>query len=240
MADLCLPPGPGELLQTVRVPLARAFGGEQHLRLGGGTALAARWGHRHSTDIDLFVEPEPYRNFHWNTGGPFTLALTAAATVDRLVIDADATYISFQGRPGHVSISPARALPVDPRSSDTVRGTALPLETTAEILAKKLRFRMAHDKELLSRDLYDLALARERAPAALQDAFDAIRTDQLAEIAAVFEDHRARADHPAASPVLAPSDPALAARAADVVEHFVGAQLVRRTRDRGRDPGITR
>ena len=87
VADLPLPQGPDGLLDAVRTPLARAFGGEHHLRVGRGTALAARWQHRHST----------------------------------------------------------RGLPLDPRSSDTVSGTDLPLETTAEILAKKL----AH--ELLQR-----------------------------------------------------------------------------------------
>lgn len=29
------------------------------LRLGGGTTLGARWGHRESSDIDLTIEPEP-------------------------------------------------------------------------------------------------------------------------------------------------------------------------------------
>ena len=37
---------------------ARAFGGEANIRFGGGTALAARWAHRHSVGVDLFVEPE--------------------------------------------------------------------------------------------------------------------------------------------------------------------------------------
>ena len=164
MPDLPLPPGPDALMDAVRTPLARAFGGEHHLRLGGGTALAARWHHRHSTDVDLFVEPDPYRHFHWNTGGRFILDLTAAAPVDRLVIDADGAYISFRGRAGHVSVAPVRGLPLDPRSSDTVPGTKLPFETTAEILAKKIRFRMARDKELLPRDLYDIAFARQRDP----------------------------------------------------------------------------
>ena len=29
-------------------------------RLGGGTALAALWGHRHSTDVDLFADHAAY------------------------------------------------------------------------------------------------------------------------------------------------------------------------------------
>lgn len=239
MPDLRLPRGPDELLEAVRRPLGRAFGGEQHLRLGGGTALAARWAHRHSTDVDLFVEPEPYRNFFWNTGGRFTLDLTAAAPVDRLVIADDGTFISLTARAGHVSVDAARGLPFDPRSSDTVRGTDVPLETTAEILAKKLRFRMARDRELPSRDLYDIAVARKRDPDALRTAMDAVPTDQLAELIKLFDDqpdrNRAR-DH---SPVIHPSDPGLAAQAPGIV-HRLLRDALRRRPDRGRDPELTR
>lgn len=240
MADLSLPPGPNEILEAVRTPLARAFGGEQHLRLGGGTALAARWHHRHSTDVDLFVEPDPYRNFHWNTGGRFTLDLTAAAPVDRLVIAEDGAYISFQGRSGHVSVAHARGLPLDPRSSDTVAGTDVPLETTAEILAKKLLFRMARDKELLPRDLYDIAFARQKDPAALQTALRAVRTDQLGELVEVFKDHRIRSDHPDVSAVLTPSDPELTTSSSAIVERLVIRELGQRSPERRPSPELTR
>ncbi len=229
-------------MEAVRAPLARAFGGENHLRLGGGTALAARWNHRRSIDVDIFVEPVPYRHFHWNTGGRFNLDLTAAAPVDRLVIDADGAYFSFQGLPGHVSVAPAlHGLPRDPRSADTVAGTDMPLETTAEILAKKLRFRMARRKELLPRDLYDIAFARRRDPAALQAALDAVDADRLAALVTVFEDHRA---NPKASgqaePVLAPSDPQLNERSTAIVERLVIAALDQRGRTRGTGPELTR
>ena len=242
MADLDLPSGPRELLEAVRVPLARAFGGENHLRLGGGTALAARWNHRHSTDVDIFVEPEPYHHFHWNTGGRFNLDVTAAAPVDRLVIARTGAYISFQGLDGHVSVAPApHGLPRDPRSPDTVAGTDLPFETTAEILAKKLAFRMALRKELVRRDLYDIAFARERDPAALQTALDALRTRELAEIRGAFEDHRA---DPKASGqtqlVLAPSDLQLDERADAIVERLVIAALDQRGREPGPGPELTR
>ena len=229
-------------MEAVRAPLARAFGGEKHLRLGGGTALAARWNHRHSTDVDIFVEPVPYRHFHWNTGGRFNLDLTAAAPVDRLVIGRDGAYFSFQGLPGHVSVAPAlHGLPLDPRSADTVAGTDLPLETTAEILAKKLAFRMALKKELVRRDLYDIAFARERDPTALQTALDALRTDELTEIRGAFEDHRANPDASGQTePVLAPSDPQLNERSTAIVERLVIAALDQRGRDRGPGPELTR
>ena len=241
MAELSLPPGPRELMEAVRAPLARAFGGENHLRLGGGTALAARWHHRHSTDVDIFVESEPYRQFHWNTGGQFSLDLTAAAPVDRLIIGRDGAYISFQARPGHVSVAPVRGLPHDPRSADTVEGTDVPLETTAEILAKKLCFRMAQDKELLPRDLYDIAFARDRAPSALQTALDALRPRELAELATLFEHHRTSPEgHGRTSAVLAPSDPQLAERSSAIVERLVIAQRDQRPVERGQGPELTR
>ncbi|MYC52027.1 MAG: nucleotidyl transferase AbiEii/AbiGii toxin family protein [Gammaproteobacteria bacterium] len=61
MAEYHLPAGPAELLETARQTIGKYLGGEHHLRLGGGTALAARWGHRHSTDVDLFVTPRAFK-----------------------------------------------------------------------------------------------------------------------------------------------------------------------------------
>ena len=42
MAELDLPRGPREIFQAVHGPLVRAFGGEENIRFGWGTALAAR------------------------------------------------------------------------------------------------------------------------------------------------------------------------------------------------------
>lgn len=220
MAELDLPDGPRQLFDAVRTPLARAFGGERYIRFGGGTALAARWAHRHSTDVDLFVDPNSYRDFRWKTGGRFTLDLTAGAPVDRLVIEDDNAHISFHGHPGHVSIAIARAFPFDPRSPDTVRGTDLPLEATAEILGKKLLYRMARDKQILSRDLYDIAYARKQDPAPLDIVLRELDEHQLSEIIVAFDD-RAAAGAPDPEPVLRPSDPVLAEKAPAIVQQLV-------------------
>lgn len=208
--------------------------------MGGGTALACRWQHRHSTDVDLFVAHERYRHFRWNTGGRFTLDLTAARLpVDRLIIDNRGAYISFHGRPGHISVSPARGLPLDPRSPDTVRGTRVPFETTAEILAKKLLFRMARDQQLLPRDLYDIAVARQRDAPALQTALDALSDEELGKLVEAFEDHRGRPhDH---SAVLAPSEPVLNERSPAIVERLIHDQHHQRPGlDRDPGPDLTR
>ena len=235
MADLRLPRGPDELLEAVRRPLGRAFGGEYNLRLGGGTVLAARWQHRHSTDVDLFVDSDAYHDFRWDTGRRFTLALTAAAPVDRLVVGDDGTFISFHGLPGHVTIHVARGLPFDPRSSDTAHGTEIPLETNAEILAKKFLLRMAIGRQLPARDLYDIAVARERDLVALRTALDALRTEQLAEILKLFKDRR-----PSRRPLLAPADPVLAEQAPALVERLFRDTHRNRSPDRGHGPPLTR
>lgn len=226
MAELDLPRGPRELFHAVHRPLARAFGGPEHIRFGGGTALAARWAHRHSVDADLFVEPEPYRHFHWHTGGRFTLDLTADQSVNRLTIGRDETHISFHGRSGHVSIAPVRGLPVDPRSADTPRGTSLPFETTAEILSKELLYRMSRDKEIISQDLYDLAFARNRDPRSLRTALAAVRSDELREIIVAFDDHTASGRQ--LTLLVDPSDPELEKDAPDIVQQLIRDELHQR------------
>ena len=226
MAELDLPRGPRELFYAIHKPLARAFGGEDNLRFGGGTALAARWGHRHSVDVDLFVEPEPYRHFHWNTGGRFTLDLTAQAPVRRIHIGRDEAEVTFHGLPGHVSIAPARGLPADPRSSDTPRGTGLPFETTAEILSKKLLYRMGRDKEIISQDLYDLATAQNRDPASLRTALAEVAPKELREIDQAFKDHAAAGV--ALTLLIDPSDPQLEKDAPAIIHQLIRDELRQR------------
>ena len=219
MAELDLPCGPRELFYAVHKPLARAFGGEENIRFGGGTALATRWAHRHSVDVDLFVKTEAYRHFRSNTGGTFTLDLTAQAPVERINIGRDGAEVSFHGLPGHVSIAPARGLPADPRSSDTPRGTGLPFETTAEILGKKLLYRMGRQKDIISQDLYDLATAQNRDPAALRTALAEVDPNELRQIDQAFKDHTA-AGVPL-TPLIDPSDPQLEKRAPAIIHQLI-------------------
>jgi len=229
MAELDLPRGPRELFRAVLEPLAQAFGGEQNMRFGGGTALAARWAHRRSIDVGLFVEPDRYRHFHWTTGGRFTLDLTARASVSRLAIGRDDTYVSFHGLDGHITINPG-ALTLEPRSPDTVCGTRLPLETTNEILGKKLVFRMAQRRTILSHDLYDIAWANRHDPAELDQAFRAARRNELADILVAFEAHAEGGSELA--PLLDPADPRLEKQAPAIVRQLVHDHL----RDRGAGP----
>ena len=57
MTGLAVPPPADAILERLGPPLLKLFDRDD-VRIGGGTALAARWQHRRSTDIDLCVAPE--------------------------------------------------------------------------------------------------------------------------------------------------------------------------------------
>ena len=215
----------------MHAPLARAFGGEQNIRFGGGTALAARWAHRHSIDVDLFVDPGPYRHFRWTTGDRFTLDLAASASVSRLAIGRDDAYISFHGLDGHITINPG-ALTPEPRSPDTVRGTKLPLETTNEILGKKLVYRIAQRRTILSTTCTTSPGPIAHDPGELDQAFRAVRRNELADILVALEDHAEGGSELA--PLLDPSDPRLEKQTPMIVRQLVHDQLRDRTPGAGR------
>ena len=71
MDTVSLPNGPDESLQQA-VRFLSSWIAPPDYRLGGGTALAALWGHRHSTDIDLAA-----------THGSMTRRCTGGATRSR-------------------------------------------------------------------------------------------------------------------------------------------------------------
>ena len=181
MANLDLPTGPAELLEAVRKPLGHHLGGEHRMRLGGGTALAARWGHRHSTDVDLFVDSKDYEGlFKREQQFRADLELHAPGAQSVAIEPGFARIVLTDG--GEISVTTSPSLTAHPLSNDAVRGTKVPLETTAEILAKKLRYRMIQNAQIVPRDLYDIAFARWNDPAALETALSTLKEEHLHDI----------------------------------------------------------
>ena len=181
MAKLDLPTGPDELLEAVRKPLAHYLGAEHQMRLGGGTALAARWRHRHSTDIDLFVDPEDFEAlFKREQQFRADLERHASGAQNVVIEPAFARIVLMDG--GEISISTSPSLTSRSLSNDTVRGTRVPVEATGEILAKKLRYRMIQNAQILPCDLYDIAFARRNAPVALHTALSTLKVEHLHDI----------------------------------------------------------
>ena len=163
-----LPTGPRELFDASYRTLAR-YMGEDNIRLGGGTALVARWQHRHSTDVDLFVPRNAYLELVEHVD-EIREAFNTAVNDQSLSVE----HCVFRFNEGEVSVSSTSPVTDDPASSDTVRGTRVALETSREILAKKLRYRMLGTEEFLPRDVFDIASARRFDRQALQAAFDTL------------------------------------------------------------------
>ena len=236
MAKLDLPAGPDELLEAVRKPLAHHLGAEHHMRLGGGTALAARWHHRHSTDVDLFVDPKDYGELFRNEQQFRTDLERHAPSAQNVVIEPGyARIVLMDG--GEISISTSPSLTSYPVSKDTVRGTSVPLEATAEILAKKLRYRMIQNAQILPRDLYDIAFARRSASVALHTALTTLKVEHLQDIDAELGYLRPGWMERHHQPLIAPMRPADAANAVGIVRGVLQKHI--RSRPQRGDRGFT-
>lgn len=233
MAEYDLPPGPAELFEAVREAFGEHLGGEHHLRLGGGTALAARWAHRHSTDVDFFTDRASYdrlwerrdafrRAIERSTRGPPELSIRPANT--KIVLP-----------DGEITLFTTPTWTDQPRSADSVRGTRVPLETSAEILAKKLTGRMLDSRTLLARDLYDFAVARHRDPAAAKTAMKNIDTSALRQLRRELRDlAQGWVQHPSQRALLRPAFPAEARNPAPSVAAQVLQEILSRTPDHPR------
>lgn len=176
MAELRLPPGPDALLAAVRKPLAYYLGGEHHLTLGGGTALAMRWAHRRSIDLDFTAD------YAINDRLPVS---GFRADIERLT--GQQGYVTFHPGltqidlpQGEITVDASYSLTPQPRSADTIVGTRIAIHANAEILARKVGYRMLGEGRYLARDLYDLAVARRADPQAFSTALDTFHPDRLA------------------------------------------------------------
>jgi len=239
MAEYDLPAGPAGLLEAVREPFGEHLGGEHRMRLGGGTALAARWGHRHSTDLDLVTDQDSYVQL-WERRDAFVRAIIqrAGPTEVLTVLRWNTKIVLHGGR--EITLFTSLPQTDNPRSEDTVRGTRVPLETNAEILAKKLWGRMLDSRKLLVRDLYDFAVARHHDPAAVQDAMKNIDVSDLRqlhrELQSLPEGWTQRANQRA---LIRPAFMEEAKDPAPFVAQEVLREILSRTPDRSRRPDIS-
>lgn len=121
--------------------------------LGGGTALALRIAHRLSDDIDIFVPGRRLKEFtpHAN---PATKAIA-----DKF--QWPGAYLKLKFPNGEIDfLSPV--LQTEPGYTvETFRGRPIALETTEEVIIKKIRYRTT---TFAARDIFDLAAAARTAP----------------------------------------------------------------------------
>ena len=171
--------GARELFKATYRTLAR-YMDERNIRLGGGAALGARWHHRESADVDLFVDEGTYRRFYDAQERVIVELERGPLAIDQLSIWPSWSRLRYVT--GDVSILSWPPATREPRSGDTVRGSQVELETTTEILAKKIGGRMLRSQVIVPRDLYDLACARHFESGAIDAALDVLPATGIADI----------------------------------------------------------
>lgn len=153
------------------------------MRLGGGTALEARWHHRSSTDLDFFFSPGEAPSsalFHKDFDG---LRMDLHRLVRDGVIAQEGIllngrdHIQFRIGGTPVSLVRTQSFHSDPRE-EVEYETGVTLSGTRDILAKKMFNRLGINRITTERDAYDFAVARTLAPDDLAYAW-AIMSDDM-------------------------------------------------------------
>jgi hypothetical protein len=127
---------------------------------GGGTVLMLRYGHRFSKDIDIFV-PDP-QSLGFVT--PRLSGVAESITTD--YVEA-AGYVKLYLQEGEIDFVAAPNLTAPGFEIETILGHQVRVETSVEIIAKKMWHR---GDRITGRDIFDFALIAEREPDVLMPA----------------------------------------------------------------------
>ena len=146
-------------------------------RLGGGTVLAARWMHRKSTDVDIFLPANSgiaALDPRWNPR--FTNAMNALGASRVEVQDRSLKFSFPEGRIEVTQLDPTPNMPLEPAVVD---GRDTTVYGNSQILTGKLYGR---GKRLPPRDIFDIAVARHKDSSALRTAVNYLDSNLHAEI----------------------------------------------------------
>ncbi len=155
--------------------------------VGGGTALEARWHHRDSTDVDLFVDTRDITHTLRENREVLREMLFALTTgsAERFQIGHDFVQVWLHEAP--ITLIADRRLTTTPVSDECVEGASTRLQSTEEILAKKIHLRILEASTLHPRDFYDMLCARELQPAAWKRAVANVTGQQWMRIRRALE-----------------------------------------------------
>ena len=127
---------------------------------GGGTVLMRRHRHRLSTDIDIFL-PDPQLLGHLS---PRLNPVVESLTHDYVE---QANFLKLYFPEGEIDFVVSGFLTAGPVTTEHIDGRDINVETSAEIIAKKVWYRGAG---FTARDMFDFALIAEREPRAIRHA----------------------------------------------------------------------
>jgi predicted nucleotidyltransferase component of viral defense system len=132
---------------------------------GGGTVLMRRYRHRFSKDIDIFVPDPQYLGY-------VSPRLNDAAEGLVSQYNEQANFLKLYFPEGEIDFVVARPLTSNPYRFETILGRDVQVETSIEILAKKIYHRA---RDFTARDIFDFALLAEKEPASLATIGSIIR-----------------------------------------------------------------
>jgi hypothetical protein len=124
---------------------------------GGGTVLMRRFRHRVSRDVDIFV-PDP----QWL--GYVTPRLNTKAESLAPEYVEQASFVKLYFPEGEIDFIVSGPLTDKPTTTEMLFGRKVQVETSAEIIAKKIWYRAAG---FTARDLFDFALITNKEPGVL-------------------------------------------------------------------------
>ena len=152
---------------------------------GGGTVLMRRHHHRFSKDIDIFVPDPQYLGYV----SP-KLNDKAESLTSNYVEEHSSLKLLFDE--GEIDFIASGALTRNPTVVEELFGRDVNVETSAEIIAKKVWHR---GKQFKARDMFDLALVGEKEPDAINEIRQVMQDRKDVVLARIVEaDKQLRSD----------------------------------------------
>ena len=161
--------------------------GRRPWALGGGTVLAARWRHRKSNDLDIFVpEENSIETLREEVNPKFRRAMEKCGAQG---ISEGEKSIKFWMPTGRIEISRLNARPPQEPQWAEVERRPMCVMNNAQIMTGKVRGRWDRSP---SRDIFDAAVASQLDPDALGIAINSLATEEQRALTTML---RARERH---------------------------------------------
>ena len=136
--------------------------------MAGGSVLEARWRHRRSTDIDLFVSPATMEKLVGENSLLYQGLVSQLDASGNAAMDSFNGFLSGEMEGTSFSLAASEFVRDDRTHPENVDGTHFQAATNEEILAGKIRGRLhrsgQHPAQAPLRDLYDITVAPHLEP----------------------------------------------------------------------------
>ena len=132
---------------------------------GGGTVLMRRHRHRSSKDVDIFINDPQFIGYSSPRLSPIAESLTTDYSEDT-------NFVKLAFPEGEIDFVAAPPLTSVPAKAEMLFGRSFLVETSTEIVAKKIWHRGA---EITARDIFDFAMVAELEPRAMLEIAPILR-----------------------------------------------------------------